>query len=81
MQTKTESMIETTLNISSGFVISLIFWSLVIVPLYDLPVTQSQNLSITLMFTVVAVIRSYIWRRIFSNGIHKKIHKLFSNGV
>ena len=35
-----------------------------------LPVRPIDNLGITGLFTVVSVIRSYVWRRIF-NRIHK----------
>lgn len=55
------------LNIGSGFFVSLVLWSLVVVPVWNLPVRMGDNLAITLLFTVVSVIRSYVWRRIFNN--------------
>lgn len=80
-QSKLESLCETCINIASGFIISLMVWQYIAAPLYNIPVTIEQNLGITGIFTVSAVLRGYCWRRFFSNGIHKKIHKLFAKGV
>jgi hypothetical protein len=41
----------------------------IVVPVWNLPVRPIDNLGITGLFTVVSVIRSYVWRRIF-NRIH-----------
>lgn len=68
-QTQAQSLIESVLNIGSGFFISLAVWSWVVVPLFDLSVSHVENLQITCIFTVVSVARSYVWRRIF-NRIH-----------
>ena len=65
-QTKLASLIEQILNVSSGFIISLIFWVLIIVPLWDLEVTMLDNVSITVCFTVISVVRGYFWRRLFN---------------
>ena len=74
-QTRLESLIESALNISTGFVVSLVFWTLVVVPVWKLPVTMAQNMEITLCFTALAVVRSYLWRRFFNNGIHRRVHQ------
>ena len=68
-QSRTQSLIEATINVASGFLVSLAVWSWVVVPVWNLPVTMAENLQITMLFTVVSVARSYIWRRIF-NAIH-----------
>lgn len=68
-QSRTQSLVEATINVASGFLVSLAVWSLVVVPVWHLPVTMVENLQITILFTVVSVIRSYIWRRIF-NSLH-----------
>jgi len=68
-QSRTASLIEAALNVCSGFFVSLLVWSFVVVPVWNLNVTPAANLQITLLFTVVSVIRSYIWRRIF-NALH-----------
>lgn len=69
MQTKLQSLLESCLNIGSGFVISLIVWSYLVVPVWGLQVNMVDNLNITALFTVVSVVRSYVWRRIF-NFVH-----------
>ena len=70
-QSKTASLIEATLNVASGFLVSLAVWVLIVVPVWNLPVSMAENLQITLLFTVVSVLRSYIWRRIF-NALHAR---------
>jgi hypothetical protein len=74
-QTKIESLIESCINIASGFIISLLLWIYVVIPIWELEVTMLDNLSITALFTVSAIIRSYLWRRFFNAGLHKWIHR------
>lgn len=74
-QTKLESFIEANANVAIGFVISLTFWTFVVVPIYQLPVSFVQNLEITGAFTVLAIARGYVMRRFFNAGLHKAIHK------
>lgn len=76
MQSRLESLVETCINIASGFVVSLVFWTLVIVPVYHLPVSYAQNLEITLLFTVLSVARSYLWRRFFNAGMHRAVRTM-----
>ena len=73
-QSKLESLLETTLNIATGFIISLLLWIYMVAPLWGLKMTMFDNLGITGIFTVSAIIRGYIWRRFFNAGIHKAIH-------
>lgn len=67
-QTKFESFIESFINISSGFFLSLGIWYFIVVPFWEIKLPFSQNIIITLIFTISSVIRSYIWRRIFNTG-------------
>ena len=78
-QTKLESMIETSINVASGFIISLILWVLVVIPVWDLDVTMFDNIAITCLFIVVSITRGYFWRRFFNAQIHKKIHSFVSS--
>lgn len=75
-QTKIESFIEVNINIFIGFIVSLTFWTFVVVPVYELPVTFIQNLEITGWFTLLAIARGYIVRRFFNAGLHKAAHSL-----
>lgn len=42
---------------------------------YDLPLKFSQNVEITVIFTVVSVTRSYAWRRYFNKRHNKENNK------
>jgi len=68
-QSKLESAIETTTTVAIGFVVSMVVWQFIAAPLYNIPVTFSQNLGITAIFTVIALIRGYIIRRFFARGL------------
>lgn len=68
-QSKLESAIETATTVVIGFVVSMAVWQFIAGPLYDIPVTFSQNLGITMIFTVSALIRGYIIRRFFARGL------------
>jgi hypothetical protein len=81
-QSKIESLLESTANIGSGFIISYIVWMVVVGPLVDSGLFHPRNphdaFLITCIFTVTSFIRSYVWRRFFNAGIHKVIHRLVS---
>lgn len=72
MQSRLESLIEQLLNIGSGFILSLGVWTWVVVPVWHLPVSHGQNVQITLLFTAVSIVRSYLWRRLFNRRHNKK---------
>lgn len=65
MQHRIDSLMEAVTNTAVGFVISLITWHFIAIAM-NIPVTMSENLIITSIFTVVSIIRSYILRRIFN---------------
>lgn len=77
-QTRFESLIEASLNTASGFVVSLIVWRWIVAPLMKLPLDMTSNLVITSIFTVVSILRSYVWRRFFNAGIHKAVKQWLS---
>ncbi|AUN95438.1 DUF7220 family protein [Pseudazoarcus pumilus] len=70
MQTRLQSFIEQCLNVGSGFIVSLAFWTWVVVPVWGLPVQMAENLQITAAFTALSVARGYVWRRVF-NHLHR----------
>jgi len=67
-QTNKQSIIEVIANTVIGFIISVGI-SIGLFPLMGIPITLSENISITIIFTIVGVIRSFIMRRIF-NKLH-----------
>lgn len=76
-QTRLESIVESTFNNGSGFLISICLFEYVVKPLYDNGMTQN-SIVIVSMFTVVSMLRSYFWRRFFNRGLHRWIHRTLS---
>ena len=76
-QTKLESLLETTVNIVTGFIISWLVW-LFIVPIFWPEHASSVGVAfgLTCLFTVTSFARSYIWRRFFNAEIHKAINSM-----
>lgn len=70
LQTKKSSLLEASLNVASGYVISVVAGKL-IYPLFGLPVSNTQLTGITAVFTAIGVVRSFFWRRLF-NWLHHK---------
>ena len=66
MQSKLDSFIEQLCNVGSGFLVSLVFWTWIVVPVWHLEVDMHENLQITAAFTVLSVVRGFIWRRLFN---------------
>jgi hypothetical protein len=58
------SLIETCVSIGIGFIVSVIITAIVM-PAYGHHVTLSQNIQITLIFTVASILRGYLVRRAF----------------
>ena len=67
-QTRTESAIETFLNIGSGFLISWGVWLFIAAPLFGIPIRLDSSFALTALFTITSTARSYAWRRIFNHG-------------
>ena len=70
MQTKTQSLIESCINILIGYFVALLS-QVVIFPLFNIHVSLGDNLLIGLYFTVVSLFRSYLVRRFFNKKIQK----------
>lgn len=68
MQSRLSSLVEVSVNTASGFLISLIT-SAIIFPMFGFTPSVGQNVQIVGIFTVVSIVRSYVWRRVF-NRIH-----------
>lgn len=64
-QTKYQSFIESITNTVIGFLISLAA-TFVIFPIVNIQSNPSKNVAITVFFTVISILRSYIIRRYFN---------------
>ena len=71
-QTRLESLIEVCVGVAIGWVIALIT-QLIVFPKFGINVTISEQLGISVIFTIVSIIRTYVVRRWFNAGIHKLI--------
>lgn len=76
-QSRLGSFLEACINTFSGFLLSLLLWVFVVVPVWELPVTMGENLLITGMFTALSIFRGYFWRRFFANTVHLKMLQWF----
>ena len=72
-QTRIVSLIESCCNVGSGFLLSLFLWQFVVAPAFGYVVTITTNLALTSIFTVTSVVRGYLWRRFFANGLHSTL--------
>ncbi len=69
-QSHKHSLIETAVNVGSGWLISLGVTA-VVMPAFGHAVTWGENVAITCIFTAVSLVRSYGVRRFF-NHIHQR---------
>ena len=64
-QTKTRSFIESWVNVIVGLGINILIQRIVF-PMYGWEISYMQNSQISVIFTVVSVVRSYGLRRLFN---------------
>lgn len=72
-QTKLESWIEVFFNYLTGFLIAYTVYAMLVIPTAWL---KESPFWVTTLFTLVSVIRSYLWRRFFNAGLHSVVHRL-----
>ena len=70
MQTKKLSMIESVTSVGIGCFIGVII-NLTVLPLFGYDVSLTDGLLISIIFTAVSVIRSYVIRRWFNSKERK----------
>ena len=66
MQSKKQSLIESLTSTMIGIIIGIVL-NLTILPVFGYPVSVVDSLWISLIFTAVSIIRSYIIRRWFNS--------------
>jgi len=59
------SLIESFIDVGSGFILAILI-QLLIFPLFDLHPSILDSMGIALIFTVVSITRSWIWRLVFT---------------
>ena len=70
MQSKMESMIETLTSVFVGWIIGVIL-NMLVLPLFDYDITVVDSLLVSLIFTVISVVRGYLIRRFFNSKERK----------
>ena len=65
MQSRLNSLAETCLSTAIGFIVSLLVWQFIVRPVWSLTTSFVENLGITLLFTIVSLLRQYMTRRLF----------------
>ena len=68
MQTRTQSLIESTANILVGYFVA-VGSQILVFPFFGIHIPLSTNIYIGLWFTLISLIRSYTLRRFF-NELH-----------
>lgn len=66
MQSKKQSLLESLTSTTIGIIIGIVL-NLTILPIFGYPVSVVDSLWISVIFTVVSIIRSYIIRRWFNS--------------
>ena len=66
MQSKKQSLIETLTSVFVGWLIGVIL-NMLVLPLFDYDVSLTDGVLISIIFTAVSVVRSYVVRRIFNS--------------
>ena len=66
MQSKKQSFIESLTSVGIGWFIGVIL-NMLVLPLFDYDVSLTDGVLISIIFTAVSIIRSYIIRRWFNS--------------
>lgn len=70
MQSKTQSLIETFVNILIGYIVAIAA-QVIVFPWFGIEADFDTNIKIGVIFTLVSVVRTYVVRRFF-NWLHCK---------
>ena len=66
MQSKRESMIETFMNVGIGWFISFIA-NMLVLPLFGYDINLTDGVLISIIFTIISIVRGYMVRRWFNS--------------
>ena len=79
-QTRKGSFVEACINTAIGFWMSLIL-SMIVYPMFGHTFTLSQNVGITVIFTVASIARGYVVRRFFNARIQAVAQRVVGGEV
>ncbi len=66
MQSKKDSLIESLTSTTIGWLISFIA-NMLVLPLFGYNINLTDGLLISIMFTIISVVRGYVIRRVFNS--------------
>ena len=66
MQSKRDSLIETLTNVGIGWFISFIA-NMLVLPLFGYNINLTDGVLISIIFTIISIIRGYVVRRWFNS--------------
>ena len=66
MQTKRQSLIETLTNVGVGWFISFIA-NMLVLPLFGYNINLTDGVLISIIFTIISIVRGYVVRRWFNS--------------
>ena len=66
MQSKMDSLIETLTNVGIGWFISFIA-NMLVLPLFGYNINLTDGVLISIIFTIISIIRGYVVRRWFNS--------------
>lgn len=69
-QSRFMSVVETVCNVGSGVLIAWVVTLYVIPWMLGVPVATATALEITIIYTTISMVRSFIWRRLFNGHNH-----------
>ena len=75
MQSKVESLIESSINILIGYTVAVLS-QLLIFPIFNIHISLIDNLLIGVYFTIISLLRSYVIRRYFNKRLNNKYKDL-----
>ena len=70
MQSKKQSLIETLTNVGIGWFISFIA-NMLVLPLFGYNINLTDGLLISIIFTIISIVRGYVIRRFFNSKERK----------
>ena len=74
-QTRSMSLVESVANTGAGFLLSLVL-QISLFSLMAIETTTSQNLFMSVVFTVASLVRGYLMRRLF-----QRLEEVTSDGI
>ena len=67
---RAKSLVESLFNISVGIIVGFM-GNIIILPLFGMPFSYVSFAWISLFFTMIGIVRSYLVRRLFVNGFYE----------